>query len=99
MRTYRYPELMRHAREHLEFNDQVKRLVERSVRMDVSAEMLAFIRNWRQEHVMTSDRLFAAYLSTVGVVTVPPTPRETTAPVHRLALVPIGSQMAQPAGN
>ena len=87
MRTRRYPELARHAREHLEFGDHARWLLERSRRVDVSADMFAFIRAWRLQHVMVSDQHFADYLSTEGVASAPPTCRETTAPVRYLAFV------------
>jgi len=90
MRIYRYPEFERHVREHLEFCDQVRQLQERSLRVDVSAEMVAFIKRWRQEHVMTSDKDFAAYLPSEGVVTMAPTRRATTRPTDRLAIATSG---------
>ena len=68
MRIHGYPELARHAREHLQFADQVRKLQDRSLRVDVSAEMIAFIQEWLHEHIMTSDKHYAAYLPRAGVV-------------------------------
>ena len=80
LRIHRYPEFERHVREHLEFADQVRQLQERSLRVDVSEEMVAFIQNWWHEHIMTSDKHYAAYLPTAGVVTVAPIRREIPRP-------------------
>jgi hemerythrin len=68
LRIHRYPELERHVREHLAFADQVRQLQEKSLSVDVSEEMVAFIEEWLHEHIMTSDKHYAAYLPTAGVV-------------------------------
>jgi len=78
MRVHRYPELERHVREHLDFAGQIGLLQERSLRVDVSAEMVAFIQKWFHEHIMASDKHYAAHLPTVGVVTADPLRHEAT---------------------
>ena len=74
MRIHRYPELERHIGEHLHFADKLNQLQAGSLRMDVSEEMVAFIQKWLHEHIMTSDKHYAAYLPTAGVVAVSPIP-------------------------
>jgi hemerythrin len=72
MRIHRYPELDRHTLEHLEFADQLRKLEEKSSRADVSGEMLVFLQEWLHEHIMTSDKHYAAYLPKAAVATVVP---------------------------
>ena len=73
MRIHGYPELARHAGEHLQFADRVRNLQEQSLRADVAGEIVAFIREWLHGHILTSDRDYAAYLPRAGVVrAVPP---------------------------
>jgi len=86
LRIHRYPEFERHVREHLEFADQVRQLQERSLRVDVSEEMVAFIQMWWHEHIMTSDKHYATYLPTASVVTVAPIRLENLGPTNSLAL-------------
>jgi len=86
MRIHRFPEIERHVREHLEFADQLRQLQERSLRLDVSGEMVAFIQKWLHEHIMTSDKHYAAYMPTAGVVTVVPIRPEATGPEDGLAI-------------
>jgi len=86
LRIHRYPESERHVREHLEFADQVRQLQERSLRADVSEEMVAYIQKWWREHIMTSDKHYAAYLPTAGVVTVAPIRRNHTGSTEGLAI-------------
>lgn len=68
MRTRGHPELGRHIREHMDFADELRRLQEGALRVDVSEEMVAFIQTWMHEHILTSDKHYAAYLPTAGVV-------------------------------
>ena len=72
MRMHRYPELDGHVREHLQFADQLRMLQEKSPRSDVSGEMLVFLQDWLNEHIMTSDKQYAAHLPKAGVVTMLP---------------------------
>lgn len=72
MRIHGYPELERHAREHLQFADQLRKLQDRSLRVDVSGEMIGFIQEWLHDHIMTSDKHYAAYLPKAGIVSAEP---------------------------
>lgn len=76
MRIHRYPALERHVVEHLAFTDQLRQLQESSLRVDVSEEMVTFLRAWLHQHVMTSDKHYAAHMPTVGVVTKVPVRRK-----------------------
>ncbi len=77
MRMHRYPELERHVIEHLEFSDQLRQLQASSLRVDVSEEMVTFLRAWLHQHVMTSDKHYAAHMPTAGVVATVPVQRHS----------------------
>jgi hemerythrin len=72
MRIHRYPELQQHVREHLQFADELKKLQEKSLRVDISRETTAFLEAWLHEHIMTSDKHYAEYLPKARVATVVP---------------------------
>jgi hemerythrin len=61
MRIHDYPDLHEHANEHSRFSDDLKRLEEKALTVDVSREMIAFIRSWLDTHVMTSDKRYALH--------------------------------------
>ncbi len=67
MRIHRYPEIERHGREHEEFNEQLTRLREHSLRSGVTVEMIALAQKWLREHITTSDKHYADYLPTVRI--------------------------------
>jgi hemerythrin len=69
MRIHGYPELERHTGEHLQFADRLRELQEKSLRLDVSEEMVAFLRKWQEAHIALSDSHCAAYFPSAGVVT------------------------------
>lgn len=68
MHIHGYPELSRHIDEHRQFAAKLTALQAGSLRVDVSGEMVAFIQKWLREHIMTSDKHYAAYLPIAGVV-------------------------------
>jgi hemerythrin len=61
MRIHDYPGLEEHIHEHWQFSDNLKRLKEKSLTADVSQEMIAFIRAWLDQHVITSDKRYALH--------------------------------------
>lgn len=72
MRMHCFPGLDDHVREHLQFANQLRRLREKSSLADISGAMLAFLQDWLNEHIMTSDKEYAAHLPTMGVTSVAP---------------------------
>lgn len=82
MRIHRYPEIERHVAEHLQFADQLRQLQEGSLRVNVSEEMVAFIRKWQFEHILTSDKRYAAHMPTAGIVTKVPNRRKDSGPTN-----------------
>ena len=63
MRILGYPHLERHAEEHRGFSRELMTLQEKSLRLDVSNEMVRFLGNWLKDHIKTSDRDYATYLA------------------------------------
>ena len=61
MRIHDYPGLEEHIHEHWQFSDGLKTLKEKSLTADVSQEMIAFIRAWLDQHVITSDKRYALH--------------------------------------
>ena len=70
MRMHDYPELAQHAGEHRNFLSDVEALQQMSLRADVSAKMIAYLKNCLEQHAITSDRRYAAYLRQVRPKTV-----------------------------
>jgi hemerythrin len=67
MRIHHYPGLAKHAEEHRRFSLDMEALQEKSLRVDVSAEMVAFLQGWFDNHIMTSDKQYALYFPQEGV--------------------------------
>jgi len=65
MRTLGYPELEKHMEEHRRFNADVHDLAQRSLRRKsgVSREAISVLHKWLTEHIMGSDRDYAAFFS------------------------------------
>ena len=65
MRTLCYPEIEKHIEEHRRFNADVHDLAQKSLRTKagVSHEAIKIAQKWLTEHIMTSDRDYAAYFS------------------------------------
>ena len=70
MRMHDYPGLAQHAGEHRNFMSDVDALQQMSLRADVSVKMIAYLKNCLEQHVITSDRRYAAYLPRVRPKTV-----------------------------
>ena len=81
MRIHGYPEMARHVDEHLKFTDQLRQLQEKSLRVDVSDEMVAFLRKWQDAHIALNDNHCAAHFPTAGIVTGVRTAGKDTDPV------------------
>jgi hemerythrin len=65
MRTFSYPDFEMHIEEHRQFNADVHDLAQQSLRKKagVSHESLRIAHKWLTEHIMTSDRDYAAFFS------------------------------------
>lgn len=61
MRIHDYPWLEEHIHEHRQFSEDLKRLNEKALRIDVSQETIAFIRAWLDKHVVESDKRYALH--------------------------------------
>ena len=66
MRILEYPEQEKHAEQHRQFSYELMALQEKSLKADVSREMVSFLSKWLHEHIVTSDRHYAEYLAAVN---------------------------------
>jgi len=65
MRGLHYPEIERHTEEHRQFNADVHDLAQRSLRKKggVSGEAVKIAHKWLTEHILRSDRDYAAFFA------------------------------------
>jgi hemerythrin-like metal-binding protein len=63
MRKLDYPEIERHIEEHRQFNADVHELAQKSLRIKggVSGVAMKIAHKWLTEHILTSDRDYAAF--------------------------------------
>jgi hemerythrin len=61
MRIHDYPGLEEHIHEHWQFSEDLKKLKQKALTADVSKEMIAFIRDWLDQHVVESDKRYALH--------------------------------------
>lgn len=66
MRSLCYPDLEKHVEEHRQFNADVHDLAQKSLRTKagVSHEAIRIAHKWLTEHIMTSDKGYAAFFQT-----------------------------------
>lgn len=62
MRKHAYPRLDEHIAEHEAFRLRLASLADRSVREDVSQEMVEFLRHWLTQHIGKSDMQYLPYV-------------------------------------
>ncbi len=67
MRIHAYPDFDRHAEEHRQFTFNLMRLQEKSLKVEVSKEMIDFLDQWLRDHIMESDKRYASYLPAASV--------------------------------
>ncbi len=65
MRILEYPEQEKHAEQHRQFSYELMALQEKSLKADVSGEMITFLGKWLHDHILSSDRHYAEYLAAV----------------------------------
>jgi hemerythrin len=63
MRRNNYPDLEQHIAEHQAFRDRLEDLTQRSVREDVSLEMVDFLSGWLANHIGKVDMQYVPYVS------------------------------------
>jgi hemerythrin len=64
MRSYGYPDLEIHQREHRKYEQEVRSLMRRQARQvePLAYDLLSFLKNWWQEHVTNRDQQYAPCL-------------------------------------
>lgn len=61
MRILGYPELESHVLEHRQFGRKLDELRDRSVKDDISDEMVNFLRSWLTGHILKSDQAYVRH--------------------------------------
>lgn len=61
MRIHAYPRLSEHVIEHRRFSEHLEQLQHKALTADVSEEMIAFIREWLEQHVPLHDKPYALH--------------------------------------
>jgi len=59
MRIHDYPRLAEHVDEHRCFAERLRALRERSLKTEVSRDMVKFLGNWVEQHIPGHDRPYA----------------------------------------
>jgi len=69
MEAGRYPELVRHRREHEKLTEQIFRLAERYEAGDaeVSAAVMDFLKHWLLDHILREDKKMASPLQGAAI--------------------------------
>jgi hemerythrin len=64
MKTYSYPELTTHQREHQEFTKKVVELHEQfqNNQATVTIQVAKFLKDWLNQHILGTDQKYAPYL-------------------------------------
>ncbi|MEK7736380.1 MAG: bacteriohemerythrin [Pseudomonadota bacterium] len=57
-----FPKLKEHILEHENFRAKMLDLQSKSIHLDVSTEMVEFLRNWLVGHICSSDREYVPYI-------------------------------------
>jgi hemerythrin len=69
LRRYKYAEFDQHKQEHDKFIDRLEELKTdfASEKVTVSLEVLNFLKNWLLNHILISDKKYAAYIKKFDV--------------------------------
>jgi len=69
MSEYRYPESLQHKGEHQKFVQTALDLQNKfhSGQARITTETMQFLRDWLQNHIMQSDKVFGAHLQSKGL--------------------------------
>jgi hemerythrin-like metal-binding protein len=67
MHLHDYPDIAAHIVEHHHFAQKVADFTERSVRVDVTSDMVEFLRTWLAHHIGEVDHAYVPHLRTQPV--------------------------------
>lgn len=67
LRLHEYPDLDAHVAEHRAFSRDVLAIKERSIRSDVTDDMVAFLKRWLRTHIGTTDHAYLPHLRTAPI--------------------------------
>ncbi|MEN1761042.1 bacteriohemerythrin [Anoxynatronum sibiricum] len=70
MEHYGYPKLMSHRMQHKRFLAKVQEMLDRDMdqnQAEVSMELLAFLADWIQKHIMEVDSQYGTFLNDKGI--------------------------------
>jgi len=67
--TYAYPESADHKDKHRKMTAKVKALIAdvQSGRSTISVEVMSFLKNWLDKHIMETDKKYGPYLNSKGL--------------------------------
>ena len=71
MRLHAYPDLEAHIAQHRTFSANLADIEAHSIRHDVSARMLAMLRDWLVNHIGGADRAYVPHLRTAPIAAKP----------------------------
>ena len=66
MRLHSFPDLAEHIAEHRQFSHQLFELRRIYLDHDISAELIAMLRTWLEDHVQRTDMEYVPYLTDMG---------------------------------
>jgi hemerythrin len=70
MSKYNYPEYLAHKAEHVKLSQkavEIQKEFEKGVPV-ITVELMNFLKDWLQEHILGSDKKFGIFLNSKGVV-------------------------------
>jgi hemerythrin len=69
MRRTNFPDFVAHQQEHRELTDKVQEFIGEYQKGNVlvSIDLLMFLRDWLQKHILVTDRKYGAHLNANGV--------------------------------
>lgn len=67
--THAYPEADTHKEKHQKMTAKVKELMSevQSSKVTISIEVMNFLKNWLDKHIMETDKKYGPYLNSKGV--------------------------------
>ena len=68
-RIFKYPDMEAHTKQHEALKTQVQKIVHKVERREqkVDLELINFLRKWLRDHIMSSDKKYAPFLSEKGL--------------------------------
>lgn len=67
--THAYPKTADHKEKHHKMNAKVKALIDevQSGKSTISIEVMNFLKNWLDKHIMETDKKYGPYLNSKGI--------------------------------